>query len=398
MLSQRVQILKASPTLQLAAKAKELSAQGKNVISMSVGEPDWSTYEYIKQAAHQSIDQGFTKYTENSGLLELRNLISKQVEDDIQIKYAASEVLVSSGAKFSLYLAIQCMIDPGDEVIIPAPYWVSYSQMVELAGGIPVIVTCEEKDQFKISAEKIKNAITSKTKMFLLCSPNNPTGIMYSEDELKKLSQVLLQNSHVYTLSDDIYNRLVFSDIKVAPHLLKIEPKLKDQFIIVNGVSKTFAMTGWRIGWAIGPQKLIKAMSDLQSQSTSCACSISQKAAIAALNGGYSEVNQSIEVLKNRLKVAQTELNKISELSYEIPHGAFYLWLNIKKIMGKKYKSETIKDGRDFSKYLLEDFFVAVVPGLEFGLEGYLRLSIALSESDIKEAILRIKTFVDQTK
>lgn len=396
MLADRVKILKPSPTLQLAALAKELQAQGHKVISMSVGEPDWTTFEYIKDAAKTAIDQNHTKYTENVGLLELREAIARQVEQDFKVTYKPNEVLVSSGAKYSLYLATQCLLNSGDEVILPAPYWVSYAQQVELAGGVPKIVICDESSHFKLTASQLKSAITPKTKMIILCSPSNPTGLMYTREEIKQLAAVLKQNPHVFVLSDDIYNRLVFEGEELAPHLLQEAPELKDRLLIVNGVSKTYAMTGWRIGWAIGPQALIKAMGDLQSQSTSNAASISQKAAIAAVKGGYEDVKKSVVMLKQRLAVAAKELANVNSVKPVFPDGAFYLWLDIRSFMGKNYNNVRIENSRDFSTMLLKDFFVAVVPGLEFGLDGYLRLSIALSEKDIVEAIHRIKSFTEK--
>ena len=395
MLSNRVKSLKPSPTLQLAAQARELAQQGKDVISMSVGEPDWNTYEPIKNAAIDAIKNNFTRYTEAAGILELRQKIAQVQLNELGLNYSPTQVIVGTGAKFIIYLAIQCLINPDDEVIIPAPYWVSYVSMVELAGGIPRVVSCSEAQGFKITAEQLEKAITEKTKALFLCSPNNPTGLYYSEQELTAIAQVLKKHPHVIVISDDIYNRLVFSDQKLAPHLLHVAPELVDRVLVVNGVSKTFAMTGWRIGWGIGPQVLIKSMIDLQSQSTSNTSSISQKAALAALDTDESEIQNALTILKKRRDRAMQILNQIPLIRAHEPSGAFYIWLDIRNCFGKKFKNQALASSRDFAQALLLNEYVAAVPGLEFGLEGYLRLSFALDEARMVEALDRLKRFIE---
>ena len=395
MLSNRVKSLKPSPTLQLAAQARELAQQGKDVISMSVGEPDWNTYEPIKNAAIDAIKNNFTRYTEAAGILELRQKIAQVQLNELGLNYSPTQVIVGTGAKFIIYLAIQCLINPDDEVIIPAPYWVSYVSMVELAGGIPRVVSCSEAQGFKITAEQLEKAITEKTKALFLCSPNNPTGLYYSEQELTAIAQVLKKHPHVIVISDDIYNRLVFSDQKLAPHLLHVAPELVDRVLVVNGVSKTFAMTGWRIGWGIGPQVLIKSMIDLQSQSTSNTSSISQKAALAALDTDESEIQNALTILKKRRDRAMLILNQIPLIRAHEPSGAFYIWLDIRNCFGKKFKNQALASSRDFAQALLLNEYVAAVPGLEFGLEGYLRLSFALDEARMVEALDRLKRFIE---
>ena len=394
LLSNRVKSLKPSPTLQLAAQARELAQQGKDVISMSVGEPDWNTYEPIKNAAIAAIQNNFTRYTEAAGILELRQKIAQVQLDELKINYSPTQVIVGTGAKFIIYLAIQCLIDSGDEVIIPAPYWVSYVSMVELAGGTARVVSCPDSQGFKITAEQLEKAITEKTKALFLCSPNNPTGLFYSESELQAITQVLKKHPQVIVISDDIYNRLVFSGKKLAPHLLHVAPELVDRILVVNGVSKTFAMTGWRIGWGLGPQVLIKSMIDLQSQSTSNTSSISQKAALAALDTDESEIQNALSVLKKRRDQAMKILNQIPLIRAHEPAGAFYIWLDIRNCFGKKYQNQPIVNSRDFAQSLLLNEFVAAVPGLEFGLEGYLRLSFALDEKRMVEALERLQRFI----
>ena len=278
MLAERVKNLKPSPTLALAAKAREMKKNGLDVISLSVGEPDWDTFAPVKEAGKADIDQGFTKYLPASGLAELREAVCRQTNADLGTDYKTSQVTITTGAKFVVFAAMQALIDPGDEVIIPAPYWVSYPTMAELAGGVPVAVACDKADGFKLSADKLRAAIGPKTKMLLLNSPSNPTGQVYTKEEFSALAEVLRQHPKMVVLSDDIYNRLVFDESGLAPHLLQAAPDLAERTVLVNGVSKTYSMTGWRVGWGIGPEAVIAAMGKYQSQSVSCACSISQKA------------------------------------------------------------------------------------------------------------------------
>jgi aspartate aminotransferase len=393
MISQRAKSLKPSPTLALAAKAKELAAQGNDVISLSVGEPDWDTLECAKKAGIKAIQDGFTKYTPSNGIPELRKAIAAQTNGDIGSNYTGDDVTVSSGGKFTIFAAIQAVIDPGDEVVIPAPYWVSYPTMVELAGGVPKIAVCDETANFKLTPKILSQALTPKTKLLILNSPSNPTGLMYTRDELAALAQVLRDHPKVLILSDDIYNRLVFSQ-KLAPHILQVAPELKPRVLVMNGASKTYSMTGWRVGWAMGPQEWVKAMTNYQSQTVSQAASMSQMATLKAIQEGEAELNKSLVELKTRRDRGVELLSKIPGLKVGTPDGAFYLWPDVRAFFGKQYKGKLISNSSDFSAALLEHKMVAVVPGVEFGLEGYLRLSYALKADRMAEAIERIRSFV----
>ena len=279
-LSQKAQKLKTSPTLFLVAKAKELQAQGHDVISLTVGEPDWPTYSAAAEAGISAIKSGFTKYTAAQGTVELRKAIIHRTKEDLNQDYNLSEVTVTSGAKYAIFAALQVLCDPADEVIIHSPYWVSYPAMVELADGIPKIITCTEKNNFKLTAEELEKNINKNTKVFLFCSPSNPTGFVYTTDELQKLAQVLLKYPRVHIITDDMYHRLMFDGSKRAPHILDVAGDLKNRTIIINGASKAYAMTGWRVGWALGPKPIIQALGDYASQSTGAPCSVSQAAAL----------------------------------------------------------------------------------------------------------------------
>lgn len=398
MLSKKAQNLKTSPTLFLVAKAKELQAQGHDVISLTVGEPDWATFEKASMAGVEAIQKGMTKYTPANGTIELRKAIGLGLKKELNLDYSPTQVMVSPGAKFAIFAALQMICDPGDEVIIHTPYWVSYPTMIELSGGVPKVVECGEKENFKITAKQLESAITSKTKGFLFCSPSNPTGLVYSKEELKELAAVFLKNPQVVIISDDIYNRLMFDGSFVAPHLLHVAPELKERTVIINGGSKTYSMTGWRIGWAAGPEKLIKAMGDYQSQATGSPSSISQNAALAALNNSESEINNVVQTLIKRKKSAIEAFKIIPEFKIFNPDGAFYLWVDISKCLGKNFNGQAVKNSKDFCDILLNQFFVATVPGIECGSEGFMRLSFATTEEKMSKAIARMKDFVSQLK
>ncbi len=390
--SKRAQALKPSPILMIAARAAELKAAGNNVISLSIGEPDWDTYENIKEVGIGAIRVGMTKYTPANGIPELRKAIAEQVTGDLGIPYDASVVTVSAGAKFVLFAALQALVDPGDEVILAAPFWASYSTMVELAGGVAKVAICDETSDFKLTPAILEQAITSKTKVLLLNSPSNPTGKIYTKEELRALADVLIKHPRVSIISDDIYNRLVFEG-KLAPHLLHAAPELKDRVIILNGASKSYSMTGWRLGWALGPMEVIKAMSAYQSQSVSCATAVSQHATIEAILNSDKNVTATCEKLKQRRDVLVEELEKIDGVKVAVPEGTFYLWMSVKPYMGKSFKGRVLTTSSDLAAALLDDQMVAVVPGLEFGLDGYFRLSFALELPKGKEAVERMKSF-----
>jgi aspartate aminotransferase len=398
MLSKRAQNLKPSPTLFLVAKAKELQAQGHNVISLTVGEPDWETYPAAARAGIEAIETGFTKYTAASGTIELRKAICAKLKSDLGFDYGPTEVAVTSGAKFAIFAALQVLCDPQDEVIIHSPYWVSYPTMAELADANPRIVTCQESSGFKITAEDLKNNINDKTKVFLFCSPSNPTGFVYTQEELKKLGEVLIQNPRVHIISDDMYNRLIFDGSNCAPHILEVCPELKSRTIIINGGSKAYSMTGWRIGWAVGPQKIIASLGDYASQSTGAPSSISQAAVTVGLAQCEANIKETNVVLKQRIANALTEFKSIPEFKVFEPQGAFYFWVDVKKALGKKLNGVAVATSKDFCQTLLEKYYVATVPGEEFGNPGYMRLSFATSTEKMSEAIGRMKLMISEMK
>lgn len=397
-LSKRAQKLKPSPTLFLVAKAKELAAQGHDVLSLTVGEPDWETFEAPAKAGIEAIEKGITKYTAASGTIELRKAIGKKIKDELGLEYTPKQISVASGAKYSIFAALQAICSPGDEVIIATPYWVSYPTMVELADGVPKIVECGESENFKMTPEKLESAITSKTKAFLFCSPSNPTGLFYSKAELDALARVLRKNPQVAIISDDIYNRLVFDGTLVAPHILQVAPDLKDRTILINGGSKAYSMTGWRIGWAAGPENVINSMADYQSQSTGSPSSISQYALQVALAKCEADIAHVVRTLVQRKNFGMNLFKKIPEFKVAEPNGAFYYWVDISACLGKSFNGRTVETSKDFCGILLEEFFVATVPGSECGTEGYMRLSFAVSEQTMQQALDRMKKFIEQLK
>lgn len=394
MLSKRVLALKPSPTLALNAKAKELKSQGQDVISLSVGEPDWDTYPIIKKAGIEAIEKGETKYAPSNGIPALREILAERASHELGVGFKPSQVTVTAGAKFVIFAALQSLLDPGDEVIIPAPYWVSYPPMVELAGGLPVIVECNEATHFKLNAELLEKHITPSTKLLILCSPSNPTGEVYSVEELKEIARVLEKHPHVLVMSDDIYNRLVFDGSEMAPHLLQVAPQLKERVLCINGGSKTYSMTGWRIGWALGPQKLIDAMTNYQSQSVSCAATFTQIAMVQGLLKCDDDNKKSLEELKKRRDLIMRKVSEISGLKMNAPAGAFYAWLDIRHFLGKSLQGVVVEDSKAFAGLLLDKALVAAVPGIEFGLDGYLRLSFALDSRKMTEALDRLRVLV----
>lgn len=400
MLSKRALNLKPSPTLSLVAKAKELQAKGHDVISLTVGEPDWNTFKKASDAGIEAIQKNITKYTAANGTVELRKKIAENAKKEFGVDYAPAQVTVGSGAKFIIFAALQMLCDPGDEVIVHSPYWVSYPTMIELADGVAKIITCGENENYKLTPEQLFKSIGPKTKAFLFCSPSNPTGLMYSRKELEAFAEVFRKHPNVVILSDDIYNRLVFLPSDringVAPHLLHVAPDLKERLVSINGGSKSFSMTGWRIGWALGPQKLITAMADYQSQSTGSASSISQHAVLAALNNSDSDIEEVNRVLLDRKTKAMIELSRVRGFKLSDPPAAFYLWVNIKAYLGKKFEGMTIENDKMFGDILLEKYFVATVPGIECGNQGYLRLSFATSIEKMKAAADRMVEFTSK--
>ena len=393
--------IKPSPTIAVSMKANELKASGKNIISLGMGEPDFDTPQHIKNAAINAINQGDTKYTAVDGTANLKKAIINKFARENQLSYKASEVIVSTGAKQVIYNALIATINPLDEVIIPAPYWVSYPDMVLLAGGVPVIAQSSSENNFKITPDELKSKITSKTKWLILNSPSNPTGACYNQEELLALAKILIENPQIHILTDDIYEHLIFDNLKFYT-LPQIAPQLKDRCLVVNGVSKAYAMTGWRIGYGAGPEKLIKAMSMIQSQSTSSPSSISQAASVEALNGNQDYIQQGKKIFQQRRDLVVSMLNQIDGIECNKPNGAFYVFPSCKKLLGKKGiisgVEQIIKDDNDFATYLLEEALVAVVPGVAFGASGFFRISYAASEEFLKDSMSRIARACEKLK
>lgn len=389
-LSQNLANIKPSPTIAVSQKAAELKAQGKDIIGLGMGEPDFDTPDNIKQAAIKAINQGDTKYTAVDGTNALKKAIIQKFKRDNGLDYEMNQITVGTGAKQVLYNAFMATLNAGDEVIIPAPYWVSYPDMVLLAGGTPVIVDSLAQDNFKITPKNLEAKITNKTKWLILNSPSNPTGACYNKAELKALAEVLLKYPHVYVLTDDIYEHLIFDGLEFAT-IASIEPKLKDRTLTLNGVSKAYCMTGWRIGFAAGPVNLIKAMATIQSQSTSSPCSISQAASVEALIGDQSYLKTNAKIFEARRDMVVKMLNEIEGIDCNTPNGAFYVFPSCQGLFGSKTPSgQIINNCNDFATYLLEEALVAVVPGVAFGAAGFFRISYAASDAFLKDAMQRI--------
>lgn len=389
--ARRLSLVKPSPTLAVTAKAAELKAAGKDVIGLGAGEPDFDTPDHIKNAAIEAIKRGETKYTAVAGTPALKKAITDKFKRENGLEYAANQIIVGVGAKQIIFNAMLATLNPGDEVIIPAPYWVSYPDMVLFAEGTPVTIACAEEDGFKLKPEALEKAITAKTKWLILNSPSNPTGGAYNKDELRALCDVLLKHPHVLILADDIYEHLIYDGFSFTT-IAQVEPKLYDRTLTVNGVSKAYAMTGWRIGYAGGSKEIIKAISDIQSHSTSNACSISQAASLAALTGPQEFLKDWRNSFAARRNLVVDALNSIPGISCLKPEGAFYVFPNMKKLMGKKTpQGKTISNSSDLCDYLLEEGLVAAVAGSAFGLEGYFRISYATSEAILQKAMERIK-------
>ncbi len=391
-ISRIVQALEPSATLAMAAKAKELKAAGKTVYDFSVGEPDFTTPEHICQAATAAMKAGHTHYTAASGIPELRTAIAKQYQATHGLQYAASQVVVSNGAKHSLHNVFTALCNPGDEVIIPAPYWVSYAELVKLTGAVPVIVPTEELNNFKLTTDQLRAAITAKTTLLLICSPSNPTGTMYSPEELGALADVVLQRN-LTVVSDEIYERLIYGSHRFVSFATD-RPGMQERTILVNGASKAYAMTGWRIGWTLSPAPVATAMADLQSQETSNPSSISQYAALAAIQGPQDCVAQMLAEFAKRREFVRGRIAGISGLTCPDMAGAFYAFVNIQAHLGRKYNGTRVDNSTQWCLTLLEQQNVATVMGSAFGAEGYARISFAASLDTLRAGFDRIEAFL----
>ena len=383
-LAKRVDLVNPSLTLAISAKAKAMKAEGIGVISFAAGEPDFDTPDYIKEEAKRAIAEGFTKYTAASGIQPLKEAICRRFKEDNNLDYEPSQVIVSCGAKHSLYNILQVLCDPGDEVLLTSPYWLTYPEQVKLAGGVPVIVETEEKEGFRINPEKLKEKVTSRTKLLILNSPNNPTGAVQGKEELEQIGEVILQNK-IRVISDEIYEKIIYDGEKHVS-IASLAPELKDLSVVVNGVSKAYSMTGWRIGYAAGKKEIIQAMGKIQSQVTSNPNSIAQRASLAALTQGGETVEKMVSQFQQRRDYLIRRLKDISQFSFSRPRGAFYLFLNVSRL-----KSDSVS----LANKMLEEVKVALVPGKAFGDDRYLRLSFAASLEDIKEGLDRIEGFLN---
>ena len=392
-LAQRVKEIKPSPTLAVDAKAKALLAQGVDVIGFGAGEPDFDTPENIKDAAIKALKAGFTKYTPSSGIPVLRQAIADKFKRENGLAYKPSQVIVNCGGKHSCFNVVMATCEEGDEVLIPAPYWVSYPDMVLLAGATPVIIKTAEKTGFRMTAADLEKAITKKTKALILNSPSNPTGASYTKEDLTAIAQVLLKTG-ITVISDEIYEKLVYDGFSFSS-IASVDPKLKNQAIVVNGVSKSYSMTGWRIGYAAGPKPLITAMTNIQSQSTSNPTSISQKASLEALNGPQDFIQTMLKEFDRRRTYMVDRLNAMSGVSCFKPSGAFYAFPNFSGVFGRTVGSTTITDSTTLSQYLLESVNVAVVPGVAFGADENIRLSYATSFENIQNGLDRIQKAIE---
>jgi len=396
MLSKKAMEISPSLTLAITAKAKKMKAEGIDVIGFGAGEPDFNTPKNIQQAAIKAIEAGQTRYTAASGIIELKEAVVNKFKKDNNLTYKTSQIIISTGAKQCLANIFQAILNPGDEVLIGAPYWVSYPELVQLADGVPTFVDTEESNSFKLTIESLEKAVTEKTKAMILNSPNNPTGTAYTKEELEKIA-TFAQKHDIIIISDEIYEKLLYGEsghISIA----SLSEDAYNRTIVINGVSKAYAMTGWRIGYAAASEKITSLMSNIQSHTTSNPCSISQYASVEALNGDQSEVEKMKQEFKKRRDFMVDKINSINNLSCVKPEGAFYVMVNISKVLNKEVDGKIIKDSLTFSDLLLEKEKVAVIPGIAFGVDDFIRLSYATSMENIEKGLNRIEDFVNGIK
>ena len=391
-LSRKALQVSASPTLAIDAKFKAMKADGIDVIGFGCGEPDFDTPDNIKAAAIKAIEEGQTKYTPASGTLALKQAICDKLKRDNGLDYKPSNIVVSNGAKHSLLNAFNAIINPGDEIIVPAPYWVSYTEMIKMADGVPVIIETKEEDDFKFTAQQLRDAITPKTKALVLNSPSNPTGMLYGEAELREIAEIAVEND-IFVVADEIYEKLIY-DGKEHVSIASFNDEIKDRTIIINGVSKSYAMTGWRIGFTAANEAVTKAMANMQSHAASNPSSISQAAALEAYNGEQETVEEMRKVFEERRNYMVDRINSIAGVSCRKPEGAFYVMMNIKEVFGREICGKVINTSDDFCEVLLENSLVALVPGSGFGIEGYVRWSYATSMENIEKGLDRLEAFL----
>ena len=395
-LSKKANSISPSITLEITGKANELKAQGVNVMSFAAGEPDFNTPRNIIEAAIKAMDDGYTKYTKTSGIVELRKAICKKLHQENNLNYSEEQIVVSTGAKQCLANTFLAILNKGDEVILQNPCWVSYTELIKLADGVPVIVNWDENDGYKLSAKNIEKAVTSKTKAILLNSPHNPTGIVYKKNELEEIAQIA-KKYNLIIISDEIYEKLIY-DGEEHVSIASLSEDAYERTIVINGLSKTYAMTGWRVGYTASSTKLAKVMSSVQSHMTSNVCSISQYAALEALTGPQDSINMMKNAFEERRNFMMKKLEGIDEVSFIKPQGAFYIMVDITYFIGKSINGIKINNSIEFAKILLEEEKVAVIPGAAFGLENFIRLSYATSMEVIEEGLDRIKSFLGKLK
>ncbi|WP_118184836.1 aspartate transaminase [Paraburkholderia phosphatilytica] len=395
-IASRMQRIKTSPSSAAADRAAELRRQGRAIVNLAIGEPDFPTPPHIRRAAAEAVERGETRYTQTAGAIALRTAIAEKLAQENDLRFDPKQIIVTCGAKHAIFNALAVSVEPGDEVLIPAPYWVSYPDMVVACEGVPVIMACDESAGFKVTPDLLESAITARTRWLILNSPSNPTGASYTASELRALADVLLRHPDVLVLTDDIYEHIRY-DAEGNPHIAAIEPALRDRTVVVNGVSKTYAMTGWRIGYAAGPSDIIAAMDTLQSQSTSCASSVSQAAALAALQGDQGSIAEAVQIYRKRRDRAVALLNAIPGLRCAAPAGAFYLFVNCAGVIGKRMRSgEVIGSDSDFVLYLIETAGVVLVAGSAYGVSPYFRMSIATGIDVIEEGCRKIERAVSE--
>lgn len=390
-ISERVKNINPSQTLAITAQALKMKREGKKVISFAAGEPDFDTPGNIREEAISAIREGFSHYTASSGIIELKEAVVEKLKKDNRVEYKPSEIIISTGAKQCLFNTILTICDPGDEVLLPTPCWVSYTEQIKFAGAVPIFINTYQEEDFKLSASQVEEKITSRTKLLILNSPNNPTGAVYEPEELKRIAQ-LLTKYNIYCICDEIYEKLIYDNAKHLS-MASLSDEIKEKIITINGVSKSYAMTGWRIGYAAGPEEIIKGMSKIQGHSTSNPNSIAQKASVEALNGKQDAIEEMRKAFDERRKYMVKRLNEIEGISCLTPAGAFYAFPNVSKILerGIEYNGKKISNSFDLSNFILKEAEVALIPGSAFEAEGYLRLSYAASLEDIKEGSDRLE-------
>ncbi len=391
-ISKKISSISPSETLAISAKVKQMRKEGIDVVGFGAGEPDFDTPNHIKEAAKKALDEGFTKYTPSSGIEELRKAVCKKFKNDNNLDYSPEEILVSCGAKHSLFNAILTLCEENDEVLLPSPYWVSYIEMIKVADAVPIILKTTKENSFKITSQQLKKAITPKTKLLILNSPSNPTGMIYTKEELTSISKILVEKD-IFCISDEIYEKIIYDDTKHIS-IASLGKEIKKRTVVINGVSKSYSMTGWRIGYAAGPSDIIQAMGNLQSHSTSNPTSISQKAALAALEGTQEPLYAMVKEFAKRRDYIVQRFNSLNGISCLNPQGAFYVFPDVSQIIGKRFKKEKIKDSLSLTQILLTEANVAIVPGSAFGSDDNLRLSYATSIDNIVKGLDRIEELI----